>query len=105
MRKRLLAQIAARRKQDIPADVEGMDADLRTLLDTQVSDLKQRIESKHSPWAVWRFVVVIVYRVSLWTHTRTSPACKFYRFLTRVVGAGGPMMRRSGSLRKALAMA
>jgi transposase len=45
MRKRLLAQIAARRKQDIPADVEGMDADLRTLLDTQVSDLEQRIES------------------------------------------------------------
>jgi transposase len=45
MRKRLLAQIAARRKQDIPADVEGMDADLRTMLDTQVSDLEQRIES------------------------------------------------------------
>lgn len=37
--------VAALRKQDIPADVEGMDADLRTLLDTQVSDFEQRIES------------------------------------------------------------
>jgi hypothetical protein len=67
--------------------------------------IRPLVDRKHSPWAVWRFVVMIVYRVSLWTHTRTSPACKFYRFLTRVVGAGGPMMRRSGSLRKALAMA
>lgn len=45
MRKRLLAQIAARRKQDIPADVEAMDADLRAMLDTQVGDLERRIES------------------------------------------------------------
>lgn len=45
MRKRLLAQIAARRKQGIPADVEGMDADLRAMLDTQVGDLERRIES------------------------------------------------------------
>jgi len=45
MRKRLLAQIAARRKQDIPADVEGMDADLRAMLNTQVGDLERRIES------------------------------------------------------------
>jgi transposase len=44
MRERLLAQISARRKQDIPTDVEGMDADLRTLLDTQVSDLERRIK-------------------------------------------------------------
>jgi transposase len=35
----------ARRKQDIPSYVEGMNAYLRTLLDTQVSDLEQRIES------------------------------------------------------------
>lgn len=44
MRKRLLAQIAARKKQDIPADVEGMDEDLKALLDIQVSDLERRIE-------------------------------------------------------------
>ena len=29
----------------IPADVEGMDADLRTMLDTQVGDLERRIKS------------------------------------------------------------
>jgi transposase len=45
MRKRLSEQISARRKQDIPADVESMDADLRTMLDTQVGDLERRIES------------------------------------------------------------
>ena len=45
MRKRLSAQIAARRKQDIHADVEGMDADLRAMLDTQISDLERRIDS------------------------------------------------------------
>lgn len=45
MRRRLSAQIAARRKQDIPADIEGMDADLGAMLDTQVGDLERRIES------------------------------------------------------------
>jgi transposase len=45
MRKRLAAQIAARRKQDIPADVAGMDADLRAMLDTQIGDLERQIES------------------------------------------------------------
>ena len=44
MRKRLLAQIAARKKQDIPADVEAMDEDLKAMLDTQVSNLERRIE-------------------------------------------------------------
>lgn len=45
MRKRLAAQIAARRKQHIPADLEGMDGDLMAMLDTQVGDLERRIES------------------------------------------------------------
>ena len=45
MCKRLSAQIAARRKQDVPADVDGMDADLRAMLDTQISELERRIES------------------------------------------------------------
>lgn len=45
MRKRLAAQIAARMKQDIPANVEGMDADLRVLLDTQVGEIERRIKS------------------------------------------------------------
>ena len=44
MRKRLSAQIAARRKQGISADVEGMDADLHAMLDVQVGDLERRIE-------------------------------------------------------------
>ena len=45
MRKRLLAQIAARRKQSVPADIEGMDDALKTILDAQVGDLERRIES------------------------------------------------------------
>ena len=45
MRKRLLAQIAARRKQAIPADVESMDDDLGTMLDAQIDNLERRIES------------------------------------------------------------
>lgn len=45
MRKRLLAQIAARRKQDVPAGIEGMDEDLKAMLDTQIGDIERRIES------------------------------------------------------------
>lgn len=45
MRKRLAAQICARKKQGIPADLEGMDDTLKTMLDTQVGDLERRIES------------------------------------------------------------
>ncbi|MDX2482506.1 MAG: transposase, partial [Pseudodonghicola sp.] len=44
MRKRLAAQISARRKQDIPADVEDLDAALKAMLDAQISDLELRIE-------------------------------------------------------------
>jgi transposase len=39
MRKRLSAQIAAREKQDVSASVEGMDEDLKALIDTQIGDL------------------------------------------------------------------
>lgn len=45
MRKRLSAQIAAREKHDVPASVEGMDEDLKALLDTQIGDLERRIET------------------------------------------------------------
>ena len=45
MRKRLAAQIAARKKQDILADVEGMDDALKTMLDAQIGDLERRIDS------------------------------------------------------------
>ena len=44
MRKQLLAQIASRRKQDVPAGVEGRDEDLNALLNTQIDDLERRIE-------------------------------------------------------------
>jgi putative transposase len=60
---------------------------------------------KHSLRVVLRFVAMIVYRVSLWTHTRTPPACKFCRSLIPVAVAVGRMMRRSGSLKKAMALA
>lgn len=45
MRKRLTAQISARRKQGVPADVEDLDDALKAMLDAQISDLEQRIES------------------------------------------------------------
>lgn len=45
MRKRLSAQITARQKQGIPAGIEDMDKALKTLLDTQIADLEQRIKS------------------------------------------------------------
>ncbi|WP_217645881.1 IS110 family transposase [Paracoccus homiensis] len=44
MRKRLSAQIAARRKQQVPADLKGMDASLMAMLDAQIGDLEQRIK-------------------------------------------------------------
>ena len=45
MRKRLSAQIAARRKQHIPADLEDMDANLLAMLEAQVGHLEQRSKS------------------------------------------------------------
>ncbi len=45
MRKRLSAQIAAPRKQDVPADVESMDADRMAVPNTRIGDLERRIES------------------------------------------------------------
>lgn len=45
MRKRLKAQIGARRKQDVSADVETIDDDLRGMLDAQISVIEQRIEN------------------------------------------------------------
>ena len=45
MRKRLKAQIAARRKQGISADVETMDDELKEVLDTQIDQIERRIEN------------------------------------------------------------
>ena len=44
MRKRLAAQMSARRKQGIAANVEDLDDALKTMLDAQISELEQRIE-------------------------------------------------------------
>lgn len=44
MRKRLSAQIRAREKQGIAADIVGMDAELKAILDLQISELECRIE-------------------------------------------------------------
>ena len=63
------------------------------------------IVRKHPPRAVCLLGSEIVYRVSLWTHTKTLPAFKFCRSLIPVAVAVGRMMRRSGSLRKAIVMA
>lgn len=45
MRKRLKAQIGARKKQGVPAGVENMDDELKDLLDTQIDDIERRIEN------------------------------------------------------------
>lgn len=45
MRKRLKAQISARRKQGVSADIEGMDDDLQDVLDAQISVIERKIES------------------------------------------------------------
>lgn len=45
MRRRLAAQISARKKQNVPADVDRMDDALKTILDTLVSEIERRIES------------------------------------------------------------
>ncbi|RJK93284.1 IS110 family transposase [Paracoccus aestuarii] len=44
MRKRLAAQMSARRKQGIPAGIEDLDDALKAMLDAQISELEQRIE-------------------------------------------------------------
>ena len=45
MRKRLNAQISARNKQAVSADVEVMDNDLQDVLDTQIDAIERRIEN------------------------------------------------------------
>lgn len=45
MRKRLKAQIGARKKQSVSADVEGMDDDLQDVLDAQISVIERRNEN------------------------------------------------------------
>lgn len=55
--------------------------------------------------AALRGFVLIDYRVSVWTHTKTSPAFRFCRFPIRVAVAVEWMTRGSGSSRKVVAMA
>lgn len=43
MRKRLMAQIGARTRQDVAAELEGLDEDLRAMLEAQIHELEQRI--------------------------------------------------------------
>jgi transposase len=43
MRKRLMAQIGARARQGVAADLETMDGELRALLEAQIRQLEQRI--------------------------------------------------------------
>ncbi|ASM71558.1 transposase, Mutator family [Pseudosulfitobacter pseudonitzschiae] len=45
MRKRFKAQISARRKQSVFADVDTIDDDLWGVLDTQISDIERKIEN------------------------------------------------------------
>lgn len=45
MRKRLMAQISARKKQGVAEDLELLDNALKTMLDDQVTEIEQRIKS------------------------------------------------------------
>ena len=63
------------------------------------------VDGKHPPRAVWLRGCEIVYRVSLWTHTKTPPAFKYYRSQIPAAVAVGRMTRKFGSLKKAMAMA
>lgn len=45
MRKRLSGQIRARQKQGVSADMDDMDAALKTMLDAQIAELECRIET------------------------------------------------------------
>ena len=63
------------------------------------------IESKHSRRAVWLLSGLNVYRVSLWTHTKTLAVFKFCRSLIPAVVGVGRMTRKSASLRKVMAVA
>jgi transposase len=45
MRKRLKAQIIARKKQGVSADIETMDDELKEVLDTQIDHIERRIEN------------------------------------------------------------
>ena len=45
LRTRLVSQIGARMKQGIPADIESMDDDLKAVLDAQILELENRIDS------------------------------------------------------------
>ncbi len=51
--------------------------------------------------AVLSGFLLMGYRVSLWTHTKTPPAFKFCRFRIPVAAVAGRMTRSFGSLRKA----
>ncbi len=57
MRRRLTAQIAARRKQQVPADLEAMDANFLAMLDAQVGDLEHRIKGAIGQGFVALFVM------------------------------------------------
>jgi len=45
LRKRLSAQISARKKQGVAGDVEDMDVALKAMLDEQIDEIERRIES------------------------------------------------------------
>jgi transposase len=55
--------------------------------------------------AVWRDGRLAGYRTSLWTHTKTPPAFRFYRSRILAAAVAGRMTRRFGSLEKAIATA
>jgi transposase len=45
MRKRLTAQISARKKQGLSTDVEALDDDLPAVLNAQIDEIERRIEN------------------------------------------------------------
>ncbi|WP_162804608.1 hypothetical protein [Tritonibacter mobilis] len=82
--------------ENLDYPIDGYDAANKAYVDE---------ESIPPPRAVWLLSCEIVYRVSLWTHTKTPPAFKFCQSLIPAVAAVGLMTKKSVSLRKALATA
>ena len=108
-----------KRPEEIPEAelLEGIWTEVNAHLGTQASSVPDLVEQlgikrfgrrpkgKHSRRAVWLLSGQNVYRVSLWTHTKTLAVFKFCRSLIPAVVGVGRMTRKSASLRKVMAVA
>lgn len=76
---------------------EAVAVALRKALLLPLDDLLAVVRGKASPRAVFRDWCFAGYGTSSWTHTKTPPAFRFYRFQTQAVVADGRRPRRFAS--------